>query len=347
MKRLFIFIGVISVLASCGTAEEKQAEAPQKEQVVNLYSHRHYDIDKELFRQFTEETGIEINVVKAGADELLVRLEQEGDQSPADLFITSDVGRLVKAAEGGFFQPIESAVMRDVVPSSLRDIDNQWTGLTVRARILAYNPETVDTSKLHTYEDLANEEWNGRVLARSSGNLYNQSLLASIIAHDGDEAALEWATKVRANMARPPKGNDRDQVKAIAAGEGDIAIVNTYYIGLLLNSENPAEVEAGNSVDLLFPNQDGRGTHVNVSGAGLLKHAPNRDNAIKLIEFLLGKDSQAQYANANYEYPVRKDVQPSELLQSWGEFKWDEINLTQLGKNNKRAVEIFNEAGWE
>jgi len=247
----------------------------------------------------------------------------------------------------GFFQPIESGVMIDVVPSPLRDSENRWTGLTVRARILAYSPERVDISKLQDYEDLADANWKGKVLARSSSNLYNQSLLASIIANDGEEAAKSWTKAVRENMARAPKGSDRDQVKAIAAGEGDIAIINTYYLGLLLNSENPEEVKAGQAVKVLFPNQDNRGTHINISGAGLLKYAPNKDNAIKLLEFLLSKESQSAYAEANYEYPVRNDVPASALLQSWGDFKRDEIQLELLGKNNKRAVEIFNEAGWE
>ncbi len=337
---------LLLILAACGNNPDN-TPIEVKQEVVNLYSHRHYDIDKELFKQFEEQTGIVVNVVKAGADELLVRLEQEGDKSPADLFITSDVGRLVRASDMGFFQPIEFAVMYDVVPAPLRDSENRWTGLTVRARILAYSPERVDTSKLHDYEDLANPEWKGRVLARSSSNLYNQSLLASIIANDGEEAALAWAKAVRSNMARAPKGSDRDQIKTIAAGEGDIAIVNTYYLGLLLNSENPEEVKAGESVKVLFPNQSNRGAHINISGAGLLKYSPNKENAIKLLEFLLSKESQGAYAEANYEYPVRNDVPASALLQSWGEFKRDEIKLEELGKNNKKAVETFNEAGWE
>lgn len=344
MKKL-LFIAVMALFASCNSSSEEPAAT--EPQVVNIYSHRHYDIDQTLFDKFKTETGITVNVVKANADELLVRLEQEGDKSPADLLVTSDAGRLARAAEGGFLQPLGSAVVNELVPSYLRDANDLWTGLTMRARVIVCSKERVPQGTVQNYADLAKPEMKGKVLCRSSDNLYNQSLMAGMIAHMGDSAAAEWAKSVRGNMAREPKGNDRDQVMAIAAGEGDVSIVNTYYLGLLSTSENPDEVLAAQNVYVVFPDQNGNGTHVNVSGAGLLKHAPNKANAVKLIEFLLSEESQRAYADANFEYPVRNGVAASDLLISWGDFKRDELNLSVLGSNNPNAVEAFRKAGWE
>lgn len=344
MKKIAL---LLPFLALFGCGSEPKTETETIPQVVNIYSHRHYDIDQTLFDKFKAETGISVNVVKAGADELLVRLEQEGANSPADLLITSDAGRLARAAEMGFLQPLNSTVVNEQVPSHLRDANDLWTGLTMRARVIVCSKDRVAQGSVQNYSDLTKAEWKGKVLCRSSDNLYNQSLLAAMIAHDGDSAATIWAKSVRNNMARNPKGNDRDQVMAIAAGEGDIAIVNTYYLGLLFNSENAEEVGAANQVYIVFPDQNGNGTHVNVSGAGLLKNAPNKDNAIKLVEFLLNEESQRAYADANYEYPVRKGAKASELLISWGDFKQDELNLSLLGTNNPKAVEAFQKAGWE
>jgi len=346
MKYLFpIAFACGLMLPSCNSSEPK--ETPTEPQVVNLYSHRHYDIDQEIFNRFEQETGVKVNVVKASADELLVRLQQEGANSPADVLITSDAGRLVEAASGGYFQPYSSTRIDSLVPNYLRDENKLWTGLTMRARIIVASKDRVPQGKISRYEDLALPEWKGKVLSRPSSSLYNQSLLASFIAGMGDSAALAWTKSVRENMARDPKGNDRDQVMAIQGGEGDVALINTYYLGLLLNSEKPEEQAAGNSVYVIFPNQNDRGSHVNVSGAGILKNAPNKANAEKLLEFLLSEDVQRMYADANYEYPVRMGTQPSALLQSWGTFTMDSLNLSQLGAYNGRAIEIFNEAGWE
>lgn len=352
MRLVYIPVLLMMLLfAACGTEstpiEESNTEKTESAGEVNVYSHRHYDIDQQLFKQFEAETGIKVNVVKASADELLVRLEQEGASSPADLILTSDAGRLVRAKGLGLLQSMDAAELKERIPAALRDSSMEWIGLTMRARVVAYAPDRVDESELSTYEDLASDKWNDRILVRSSSNIYNQSLMASIIAHNGPEAAKAWAAGVVENMARTPQGNDRDQVKAVAAGEGDIAIVNTYYIGKLLTSDNPAEVEAGKAVKLFFPNLETTGTHINISGAGLCKHAPNKDNAHKLLEFLTRKDVQRQFADGNHEYPARPDVEPSELLGSWGRFKADELNLAALGNNNQQAVEIFNEVGWK
>lgn len=346
MRTLYLSLAILlastSLLFASGAAETSDAE-----ESVNLYSHRHYDVDQELFERFTEETGIIVNVVKAGADELLQRLRSEGENSPADLLLTADAGRLQKALEMGLLQAVESEKLLTAVPENLRHPDGFWYGLTKRARVIAYSTERVDPAELSSYEDLADETWRGRIAVRSSSNIYNQSLMASLINANGEEAAVEWARGIVANMAREPQGNDRDQVKAVAAGIADIAIINTYYLGLLLNSSDPEQVKAGKAVALYFPNQDGRGAHINISGAGLTKHAPNRENAIRLLEFLTSPEVQKVYAAENYEFPVRDDIEAEGLVGSWGDFKEDSINLSVLGDLNVEAVIGFDRAGWK
>lgn len=324
-----------------------ESNTESKQEVVNVYTHRHYEADQQLFDQFTAETGIAVNVVSASADELIQKLELEGAGSPADILITVDAGRLHRANEKGLLQAVTSDILEQNIPSKFRSTEGYWFGLTYRARILAYSKDRVSAEELSTYEDLANENWKGRLLTRSSENIYNQSLLASIIAANGEEGAEQWTANVLANMARAPKGNDRDQVKAVASGEGDVAIVNTYYIGIMLNDENPEERKAAEQVRIFFPNQGDRGTHVNVSGAGVTKYAPNKENAIKLIEFLSSESAQGTLANINFEYPVNPNVEHSDLLKAWGSFKSDELNLSVLGENNQKAVMIFDRVGWK
>ncbi len=343
LKYLFQLIILLAII-SCSTGNQSKEEAKSEE--VNVYTHRHYEVDQLLFLRFTKLTGIKVNVINASADELIQKIETEGESSPADVLITVDAGRLHRAKEKDLLSTVNSDHLNQNIPANFRDPDGYWFGLTYRARVIAYSKERVTPDQLTTYEDLANPKGKGKVLARSSGNIYNQSLLASIIVANGREEAKNWAGSLRTNMARNPKGNDRDQVKAVAAEEGDLAIVNTYYIGRLLESENPEEVKAGQSVGIFFPNQEGRGTHINVSGAGVVKYAPNRENAIKFIEFLSDTEAQKVFAHANYEYPVKPGIEPHTLLQSWGEFKADTINLSLLGINNKDAVLIFDEVGW-
>ncbi|MFD2203806.1 Fe(3+) ABC transporter substrate-binding protein [Shivajiella indica] len=328
------------ILLSCGSSGEK-------EEIVNVYTHRHYEADQKLFDMFTEATGIKVNVVSASADELIQKLELEGANSPADVLITVDAGRLHRAESKGLFQPVTSETLNSNIPSKFRDPEGYWFGMTYRARILAYSNERVNPEELSTYEALAEEKWKGRILTRSSENIYNQSLLASIIANDGKEAAEQWAAALLANMAREPKGSDRDQVKAVAAGEGDVAIVNTYYIGIMLNDANEEERKAAEKISIFFPNQEDRGTHINISGAGVTKYAPNKDNAIKLLEFLSTKESQEFLANINFEYPVNPKAEFSDLLKQWGSFKADDLNLSVLGDNNSDAVIIFDKVGWK
>src|SRR5690554_4003659 len=334
-----ICIGMLSLaMLSCSGEEEE---------VVNIYTHRHYAADQELFARFTAQTGIKVNVVNASADELIQKLELEGANSPADILITVDAGRLHRAEEKGLFQPFESEIIERNIPAKFRDPENYWTGLTYRARIIAYSKDRVSPEDLSTYEDLASDKWKGRILTRSSENIYNQSLLASIIAANGTEAAEQWAAAVLGNMARDPKGSDRDQVKAVAGGEGDIAIVNTYYIGLMLNDENQEERKAAEQIAIFFPNQADRGTHINISGIGVTKYAPNKENAIRLIEYLSQEEAQSILANMNFEFPINPNVEKVPLHEAWGDFKADDINLSVLGENNSDAVVIFDRVGWK
>ncbi len=337
----------LSILSGCNSNSSEQENTSEESTEVNVYTHRHYDTDQFLFDQFTEKTGIKVNVVSASADELIKKLELEGDRSPADVLITVDAGRLHWASEKDLLQSVQSDVLDKNIPSKFRDPDGKWFGLTYRARVIVYDKDKVAPASLTTYEALTNSEWKGKILTRSSENVYNQSLLASFIAHDGKEEAKKWAEGLLNNFARSPKGNDRDQIKAVAGGQGELAIVNTYYLGKLLDSENEEEVAAGEKVAVFFPDQDGRGTHINISGAGVTKHAPNKENAIKFIEFLAEDEAQKLFAEANFEYPVKEDVAWSPLLQSWGEFKADELNLSKLGDHNRDAVIIFDEIGWK
>ena len=314
---------------------------------LNIYSHRHYDSDKVLFKKFTEKTGIEINIVKGSADQLIQRLISEGENSPADILLTVDAGRLYRAKEAGLLQPIRSRTLYRNIPSSLRDPDNEWFALTVRARVIVYSKERVSRDDLSTYEDLASSKWKGRIAVRSSSNIYNQSLMASLIEVNGKKKALDWAKAVRLNMARAPRGSDRDQARAVAAGIADIAIMNTYYIGKLASSSDPKDREVVKKVAIFFPNQKNRGTHINISGAGVTISAKNKENAIKFLEFLSSAESQDVFGSINFEYPVKIANNKSELLKSWGSFKSDKLNLSILGKRNSDAVKLFDKAGWE
>ncbi|QOR67057.1 Fe(3+) ABC transporter substrate-binding protein [Cytobacillus suaedae] len=361
----FALILLISLMAGCSSSEETAKKEEEKVQtetkentaateekkedpgVVNLYTARHYDTDDAIYAAFTEETGIKVNVIKGEGDELMERLSREGEATEGDVFITVDAGNLHRAKEQGLFQPIVSDTVNGNIPEKLRDADNQWVALTQRARVIVYAKDRVNPSDLSTYEALTDAKWQGKILIRSSENIYNQSLLASFLELNGEEMAKEWATGIVANMAREPKGGDTDQIKAVVAGEGDIAISNTYYVGRLINSTNPEDVKVAEQVGVFFPNQDTNGTHVNVSGIGLLKHAKNSENAIKFIEFMTSQEAQGQFAEGNNEYPANPAVEASETLKSWGEFKTQDINMTILGEKNADAVKLYNEAGWK
>lgn len=314
---------------------------------VNLYSARKEKLIKPLLDRFTEETGIRVNLVTGKADALLQRLLSEGRNTPADLLITTDAGRLHRAKQAGVTQAVESVELSKRVPASFRDPEGHWFGLSLRARPILYVKGRVDPASLSTYEALADPSWKGRICIRSSDNIYNQSLVASMIAADGLQATESWAKALVNNFARPPKGGDRDQIKAAAAGMCDIAIANTYYLAGMLTSKDAAQREAAAKLAVFWPDQGSRGAHVNVSGAAIIQAAKNEQNALKLLEFLVSEEAQYWYAQSNGEYPVRPDVAPSELLKSWGDFKMDSLNLGRLGELNPQAVRLMDRAGWK
>jgi len=346
-------LAALPVLAAAAAVPALLApgSAAAEEQEVNLYSARKEDLIKPLLDRFSEQTGIEVNLVTGKADALLQRLKSEGVNSPADLLLTVDAGNLHRAEEAGLTQPIASDIIDQTVPATYRDPEGHWVGLSVRARTIMYVKGEVDPDELSTYEDLADPKWKGRICIRSSSNIYNQSLVASMIAAHGPEAAQDWAEGIVANMARPPKGGDRDQIKAAAAGQCDIAIANTYYLAGMLKSDDPAQREPAERIAVFWPNQpgsgDGRGVHVNVSGAAMTKAAGNEAAAVELIEFLVSPEAQQWYAEANGEYPVREGVEPSPVLAEWGDFKADDLNLSTLGELNQEAVRIMDRAGWK
>ncbi len=336
-----VAVAGIAALALSGTAGPRD---------VNIYSYRQAVLMKPLLDRFREKTGIEARVVylKKG---MIARLTAEGAASPADVILTVDASRLIRLDRMGAFQPVDSAALTAAVPAKLRHPKGHWFGLTVRGRPIYYNPAKVKPSELSTYEALADGKWKGRICIRSSSNVYNQSLIASIIAANGVERAQAWANGLVKNFARKPAGGDRDQIRAVAVGECDIAIANTYYFAGLAKSKKARDRRAAAAVRLFWPNQDGpgsagRGAHVNISGAGVAKHSKNRANAVKLIEFLASREAQEIYARIVNEYPVRKDVQPGKIAADFGEFRADSLPLSELAKYQKEAVRIADRAGW-
>ncbi|MEL7085040.1 MAG: Fe(3+) ABC transporter substrate-binding protein [Cyanobacteria bacterium J06597_1] len=318
-----------------------------QEEVLNLYSSRHYDTDQALYDNFTEQTGIEVNLIEGDGDELIARLTNEGANSPADLFITVDVGRLAKADSEGLFQPVDSDTLEASIPDNLRHPDGHWFGLTQRARVIVYNPETVDPAELSTYEALAGAEWQDRVCIRSSSNIYNQSLMGSLIANLGVDAASDWAEGMVNNFAREPEGGDTDQIKAVAAGLCDVAIANHYYYARLAKSDDAADNAVAESTAIFFPNQDDRGTHVNISGAGVLANSPNPDAAVAFLEYLTTPEAQSIFAEGNNEYPVVDGVDIDPVVAELGDFKTDEASLSDFSGNSAEALIVFDEAGWK
>lgn len=356
MKNRLLSTALIAVLsagllAGCSSGETNQESgsepAKTESKEVNIYTARNYAVDKKLYETFTKETGIKVNVIEGKAEELIERIKREGQNSPADLFITVDGGVLNNAKVNGILQPVTSATVDQNIPKELRDKDNQWIGLSSRARVIVYSKDRVQPDQLSTYEDLATDKWKGKVLVRSSTSLYNQSLLASLVELNGEQKAEEWAKGIATNLGRAPEGGDRDQAKAIAAGQGDVAIMNTYYFGQMLNSKDAEEVKVAKQLGVFFPNQSTTGTHINVSGAGLVKFSKNKDNAVKMIEFLTGTESQALVSKENFEFPANPKAETPELLKSWGTFKAQQIDFAKLGEHNKKSLEIMNKVGWK
>ena len=321
-------------------------QAGQAEE-VNVYSGRKEALIKPLFDEFTEQTGIRVNLVTGKADALITRLELEGENSPADLLLTVDAGRLYRAKEQGLLQAITSTELNRAVPENYRDPQGYWYGLSIRARVIVRSKAKIEPAQLSSYEALTDPVWKKQLCVRSSSNIYNQSLVASMLAHHGLEKTESWIRGLVGNFARDPKGGDRDQIKAVAAGQCNVALINTYYLAGMLDSDIDSEVAAANKVALSWPNQAGRGTHVNVSGAGVTRSAGHKAAAVRLLEYLVSIPAQEWYGKTNHEFPVREGIAGDRVLQSWGAFKADSLNLAVLGENNQAAVRAMDRGGWK
>lgn len=339
LRNVLLSITSLTLISSTGLAFA--------EGEVNVYSARKEALIKPLLERFEQSTGITVNLITGKADALLKRLQVEGSASPADVFITVDAGRLQRAKEAGVLQAIQSDVLNKNIPQNLRDQSNQWFGLSQRARTIFYAKDRVDPSQLSSYEDLGNPKWKGKLCLRSSNNIYNQSLVASMIDNIGKEETETWAKNMIANIAKPPSGGDTDQLKAVAAGVCDITLANTYYFGRLMKSDKASDKKLVEQVTLFWPNQSDRGVHMNVSGAGVTKASRHKENAIKLIEFMSSAESQAWYSAVNSEFPVLKNAEVDQALKSFGSFKADPIPLNRLGENNRAAVELMDRANWK
>ena len=315
-------------------------------QEVNIYSSRHYQTDERLYRDFEEATGIAINRLEGNGDALITRIVQEGRNSPADILITVDAGRLWRAEQAGLFAAVKSAELARRIPANLRHPEGLWFGFSTRARLIFVNREMADSEAIARYEDLADPRWRGQICVRSSSNVYNLSLLASMIAHHGVEAAEDWAAGVVANFARKPQGGDTDQLRAAAAGECAIAIANSYYFARLMESGEPEDEAVVAALTPVFPNQGGRGAHINVSGAGMLEHAPHPEAARRFLAYLASESAQRYFARGNNEYPAVEGLLENETLLELGRFKADDLNVALLGKHQPEAQRIFDRVGW-
>ena len=315
---------------------------------VNIYSARKGYLLQPLVNAFENDTGVKVNVISGKAKVLQKRIKQEGINTRADVLLTVDAGNLYKAKKDGLLQRISSTKLNNLIPSYLRDDDGYWYGLSIRSRVIMYNPDRVKTSDLSTYEDLANKKWKNRICIRSSSNIYNQSLLASMISNLGEDNAEKWAKGIKNNFSKDPKGNDRTQMTSVVMNECDLTIANTYYLGKWISSEKDNERKYAEKISVFFPNQETSGAHVNISGAAIIKYSKNKANAIKFLEYLASDAAQELYSQANHEYPIRDNIAVSEIVQSWGyPFKKDTLNLDELGKNNRTAVMIFDRVGWK
>lgn len=337
LKRLVLLPAL--VLSCSALAQDK---------VLNLYSSRHYQTDEALYTGFTKLTGIKVNRIEAGEDALIERVRNEGARSPADVLITVDAGRLWRAEQLGLFQPVKSALLDARIPASFREPNGLWYGFSLRARVIAYNKAKIRPGEIRNYEDLADAKWKGRVCMRSSSSIYNLSLMAALIDHLGEPQAEAWAKAVRANLAQEPKGGDTDQLKSVAAGECDVTISNQYYYARLMRSLKADERAVAEKLGVVFPNQSSWGTHVNVSGAGVMTNAPHRDAALRFLEYLASDEAQRYFADGNNEWPVVAGVQVANpVLSTFGAFKYDPINVAVLGRNQPGAQKLYDRVAWK
>lgn len=358
-RRGFISISTAALIVACNQTQSNQSQNEQQPEAsttsstnqskettqggeVNLYSSRHYNTDEQLYNGFRQKTGIKVNLIEGKDDELIERITSEGANSPADILITVDAGRLWRADQAGIFAPVESQILTEKISENLRHPENLWFGYSKRARVIMYNKEKLDPAQLATYEDLADPKWKGKVIVRSSSNIYNQSLVAGMIEAKGEEATAEWIKGLVANFARPPEGNDTSQIEAVAAGLGEITLANTYYLARYKDNK-----EVFDKIGVLFPNQNDRGTHVNISGAGMLKNAPHQEQAIAFLEYLASPEAQKFFALGNNEYPVVAGTPVNPVVEAFGKFKEDTTNVSAYGKNNATAVKIMDLSGWK
>ncbi|WP_282609770.1 Fe(3+) ABC transporter substrate-binding protein [Pelagibius sp. Alg239-R121] len=342
MRTIFRSLGAgVAGLALAVTAAAAGAEE------VNLYSSRHYSTDEALYENFTKATGIKVNRIEGKGDALIERIKSEGANSPADILLTVDVARLWRADQAELFQAVSSASLEKRVPENLRHPDGHWFGFSTRARLIYYDKAKISAGEITSYEDLADPKWQGKVCIRKSSNVYNQSLLGSMIAAHGEAAAEDWAKGVVANFARDPVKGDTNQLRGIGSGECEIAVANSYYFVRLLTKPKDKDKGLADKIGVVFPNQGDRGTHVNVSGAGVLKNAPNREAAIKFLEYLASDEAQKYFSDGNNEYPVVAEVAPTSALAGLGDFKSDPVNVAVFGDNQPLAQKIFDRAGWK
>ena len=351
-SRVLIVLAILAVIyilvflinpKKIATHYDKESIA-EKTSEVNVYSSRKEILMRDLFDEFSRINNIKVNYITDDSTKLISRIENEENLSKGDLFISADVTNLILAEKRGLFQEVNSQILNEAIPKKLRN--NKWFGLTKRARVIVYARDRVNVNDLNTYESLSDPMWKGKILVRSSSSAYNQSLLASIIHANGERAARAWVKGLVANFARSPQGGDIDQIRAVAAGEGDVAIVNSYYYARILASDLESDKKIAQKVGIYFPNQDGRGVMMNISGAGILKHAKNKVNAINLLEFMVGPIAQNLYAQNNHEYPVLNSVKLSSILASWPRYKQDDTSLLMVGEYMKKAIKIADEEGW-
>ena len=348
MKKLILGLvacAALGGLSACSENPADDAAAPEITGEVNLYSSRHYDTDLALYEDFTRQTGIKVNRIEADADALIERIQSEGEFSPADILVTVDAGRLWRAEEAGVFAPVDSPVLNERIPAHLRHPDGLWFGLSTRARIIIYNKAAGKPEGLTDYADLADPKFKGQICMRSSSNIYNISLLSSIIAHKGAGEAEKWAKGVVANFKQAPQGNDTSMIEAVAAGQCRISLVNTYYLARYA-AGGASERKIFDAVGVIFPDQDAAGTHVNISGAGVVKTSPNRENAVKFLEYLTSESAQRYFADGNNEYPAAVGLTANSAVEQLGTFKADTLNAAEIGKGQAEAVRIFDRAGW-
>ncbi|MGK7921311.1 MAG: Fe(3+) ABC transporter substrate-binding protein [Trichodesmium sp.] len=345
-RRVFLATG--TAMATVAIAElGKSNRGLAQGNAINLYSSRHYDTDQVLYDSFTKKTGIKVNLIEGKGEELIERIKSEGANSPADVFITVDAGNLWRAQGQGILQPVSSSILNSKIPANLRSPENLWFGFSRRARVIMYNKDKVKPSELSTYEDLATDKWKGKIVIRSSSNIYNQSLVASLIEILGMSPTENWAKSFVSNFARPPEGNDTAQIKAVAAGIGDVGIANSYYLARLKRSTKAEDKAVAEKVGMFFPNQNGRGTHVNISGGGVVKTAPNKEGAIKFLEHLTSPEAQKIFSDGNNEYPVVAGVPVPSVLATFGDFKSDSTNVAIYGKLNPEAIKLMDRVGWK